>query len=93
MHLTIPSPQSKLKISWKIHARNLYFSQIAYYSTAHTSDAVYIIGGYYTDKIVAEFKDNQWSSLQNLNQGRYSQGSITVGDETMVIGGMNESEA
>ena len=60
---------------------------------SHTSDAVYIIGGYYTDKIVAEFKDSQWSFLQTLNQGRYSHGSITVGDQTMVIGGMNESEA
>ena len=60
---------------------------------SHTSDAVYIIGGYYTDKIVAEFKDSQWSCLQTLNQGRYSHGSITVGDQTMVIGGMNESEA
>jgi len=50
-------------------------------------DAVYIIGGYYTKDIVAEFKNDQWRRLADLNQGRYGHGSITIGGETMIIGG------
>ena len=57
------------------------------YSATQTSDAVYIIGGYYTWDIVAEFKDDQWRRLANLNQPREANGSITVGGETMIIGG------
>ena len=67
------------------------FSSIRYYSTASTSDAAYIIGGYYTKSVVAEFKDNQWRQLDNLNKGRYHHGSLSVGDQTIIIGGYAES--
>ena len=60
---------------------------ISRYSTTQTLDAVYIIGGAYTKDIVAEFKNDQWRRLANLNQGRYGHGSITIGGETMIIGG------
>ena len=60
---------------------------IFYYSTTQTLDAVYIIGGRYTRNIVAEFKNDQWRRLADLNQGRYGHGSITIGGETMIIGG------
>ena len=50
-------------------------------------DAVYIIGGRWTQDIVAEFKNDQWHRLANLNQGRYGHGSITIGGQTMIIGG------
>ena len=50
-------------------------------------DKVYIIGGTYTKDIVAEFKKDQWRRLADLNQGRYGHGSITIGGETMIIGG------
>ena len=37
--------------------------------------------------IIAQFKDNQWSKVGDLSQGRQYHGSISVGTETMVIGG------
>ena len=53
-------------------------------------DAVYIIGGYIggtaTD-IVAEFKNDQWRRLANLNRERMGHGSITIEGQTMIIGG------
>ena len=61
------------------------------YSTANTLDAVYIIGGAHTQDIVAEFKNNQWHRLANLNQGRYLHGSITIGGQTMIIGGTDDN--
>ena len=63
------------------------FRRISLYSTAQTLDAVYIIGGRYTKNIVAEFKDDQWRRLEDLNQGREGHGSITIGGQTMIIGG------
>ena len=57
------------------------------YSTTQTFDAVYINGGRYTMNIVAEFKNDQWRRLADLNQGRRGHGSITIGGETMIIGG------
>ena len=41
----------------------------------------------YTKDIVAEFKNDQWLQLANLNQGRYGHGSITIGGQAMIIGG------
>ena len=63
------------------------FRGIYYYSTTQTLDAVYIIGGLHTKNIVAEFKNDQWRRLADLNQGRSGHGSITIGDQTMIIGG------
>ena len=63
------------------------FSYIAYYSTTHTSDAVYIIGGGSTQNVIAEFKNDQWRRLDDLNKGRYAHGSISIGRQTMIIGG------
>ena len=71
----------------------IHFSEISWYSATQTSDAVYIIGGRYrkyfggTKNIVAEFKDNVWRRLADLKQGRDLHGSITVGGQTMIIGG------
>ena len=71
----------------------LNFRGISYYSTTQTSDAVYIIGGYYTNDIVAEFKNDQWRRLADLNQGRREgHGSITIEGETMIIGGFSNSQ-
>ena len=63
------------------------FRQIYYYSTTQTLDAVYVIGGYIAKNSVAEFKDDQWRRLANLNVGRHAHGSITLGGQTMIIGG------
>ena len=62
------------------------------YSTASTSDAAYIIGGLYSQEIVAEFKDNKWRRLDDLYKGRRLHGSLSVGDQTIIIGGYVESE-
>lgn len=60
------------------------------YSTAQISDAAYVIGGWYTENVVAEFKNGEWRKLSNLNQGRSRHGSITIGSKTMVIGGADD---
>ena len=65
----------------------IVFSSIAFYSTVSTSDAAYIIGGEYTAKIIAEFKNNIWRQMGTLAKGRDSHGSISLNDEFMVIGG------
>ena len=63
------------------------FSRISEYSTAHSPDAAYIIGGIYTQNLVAEFKNDQWRQLDDLNKGRMRHGSITIGTQTMIVGG------
>ena len=57
------------------------------YSTASTAQAAYIIGGQNTKAIIAEFKNDVWRQFGTLAQGRWYHGSITLGDETMVLGG------
>ena len=42
--------------------------------------------------IVAQFKNNQWTRLANLNQGRQGHGVITIGEETMIIAGLTFPE-
>ena len=69
---------------------NIHFSYIAYYSTTQTADAAYIIGGGNT-MLIAEFKNDQWNQLDDLNTGRYNHGSITIGSQTMIIGGYTPS--
>ena len=64
------------------------FSYISEYSTAQSQDAAYIIGGWYTKNLVAEFKNNQWTQLNDLNKGRDCHGSITIAARTMIVGGM-----
>ena len=72
----------------------IIFSSVYYYSTAATSDAAYVIGGYqdgiYSTTIV-EFKNNQWRKLSDLRQGRMYHGSISVDFRTMVVGGNTSS--
>ena len=64
------------------------FSYIAYYSTASTSEAAYIIGGYPdTLHMIAEFRSNSWRQIGTLAKGRGGHGSISLNGETMVIGG------
>ena len=66
----------------------IIFSNIIYYSTASTSEAAYIIGGYpITPRIIAEFRRNSWRLVGTLAKGRNTHGSITLNGETMVIGG------
>ena len=62
-------------------------SRIYRYSAASTPDAAYIIGGRYTQDIIAEFKDEKWRQLGRLQQGRQQHASISFGKDTMVVGG------
>ena len=63
------------------------FRGIYHYSTTHTAEAVFIIGGYHTGNIVAEFRDDKWQQIATLKQGRSRHGSITFGGQTVIIGG------
>ena len=65
----------------------IIFSLIRAYSTASTSEAAYIIGGANTRDIIAQFKNDVWSQFGTLAKGRYYHGSISLGNEFMVIGG------
>ena len=65
------------------------FSSIFAYSATQTSTAAYIIGGYYTPDVVAEYKDGQWRQRGNLYRGRAFHGAITIGVQTMIIGGID----
>ena len=65
----------------------LLFSQISNYSTTQSPSAAYIIGGVYTRNVIAEFKNDQWRRLDDLKKGRNAHGSITVGTQTMIVGG------
>ena len=57
------------------------------YSTTHTSDAVFIIGGRYTQNVVAQYQNDQWHRLPDLKQGRFGHGSIRMGSHTLIVGG------
>ena len=62
---------------------------ILYYSTASTSEAAYIIGGSDSKDVIAEFKNDAWKQLETLAKARYGHNSISLGDETMIIGGIS----
>ena len=62
-------------------------SRIINYSTASTFEAAYIIGGQYSRDVIAEFKNDAWKQLETLAKDRYRHNSISLGDETMIIGG------
>ena len=65
-----------------------YFRGVYHYSTTYTSDAVFIIGGAHTGNIVAEFKDDRWRRLRDLRQPRSRHGSIMMGTQTIIFGGV-----
>ena len=67
---------------------------IAFYSTVETLDTAYVIGGQgIISDIVAQYHDDKWQRLENLNRARYGHGSILVEDQALIIGGWRrESE-
>ena len=60
------------------------------YSTASTVDAAYIIGGDFSQDVIAEFRNDVWRQLGSLVQGRDSHTSISLNGETMIIGGWSD---
>ena len=84
--------QGTLRKYDRIYINYLFSSYISAYSATQTSDAAYIIGGRYSPSVIAEFKNDKWRQLDNLKYGRYVHGSITLGSQTMIIGGYASSE-
>ena len=71
-----------------------FFSSIYLYSTASTSDAVYIIGGFretetgsLDNSLITHFRNDKWNQDGTLIKGRYGHESITIGEKTMIFGG------
>ena len=75
-----------------IQINMIILSEIFAYSTASTSEAAYIIGGRYTRDIIAQFKNDAWSQFGTLAKGRSHHGSISFGNELMVIGGSSDDD-
>ena len=66
------------------------FCRITHYATTSTEESVYIIGGNGDSNalsVIAEYKNDEWFNIGNLQQARSSHGAITSGSWTMVIGG------
>ena len=80
----------------QLNSVNIVF-RIALYATTSTEESVYIIGGSDGEidynggpdvsSVIAEYKNDEWFNIGNLQQARYSHGAITSGSWTMIIGG------
>ena len=81
---------NKCNLECKLMMFMAFFSSIYGYSVASTSEAAYIIGGYYTRDIIAEFKDGKWRQSGTLAKKRAWHGSINLGKDVMVIGGFSD---
>ena len=77
----------------KIEITLVSFWRISQYATTSTEKSIYIIGGWTNDPtntpIIAEYKNDEWHNVGNLEQSRNAHGAITSGLSTMVIGGHN----
>ena len=65
-------------------------SRISQYATASTDSAAYIIGGNTgSDRtlIIAEFKNNKWRKIGELNEPKYNLSAILHNGEYIIVGG------
>merc|ERR1712113_565853 len=82
-------------MGWSTGPDYPFHNSIYAYSTASTESAAYIIGGYdrgiitryKSVSIIAEYKNNGWRKFGDLARTRYYHSSITLGEETVVLGG------
>ena len=61
------------------------------YATASTDSAAYIIGGYkWRENVstIAQFKNNRWRKIGNLNEPKDSLSAIFNNGEYIVVGGI-----
>ena len=68
--------------------------RISHYATASTNIAAYVIGGYDGNKpvsTIAEFKNNNWQNIGNLNEPKYGPSKIFHDGEYMIVGGYADS--
>ena len=63
----------------------IYYFSIAWYSTASTEDAVFIIGGFSNASRIAQYKNGKWTIVGKLEEPRFNTRSITFGGQTMII--------
>ena len=79
---------------------DFYLRRIWGYSATQTTDAAYLIGGFSvslenkggeSDEVV-RFKDDVWEKIGNLNFNRIFHLSITIGKETLIIGGYTRGQ-
>ena len=67
--------------------------RISNYATASTDSAAYIIGGYGgcigVEKVstIAEYKNNKWRKIGNLNEPKTHLSAIFNNEEHIVLGG------
>ena len=68
--------------------------RIAQYATASTDTAAFILGGHDgEDRIstIAEYKNNEWSKIGDLNGAKSSLSAILHNEEYLVVGGDSKS--
>ena len=68
--------------------------RISHYATASTNIAAYIIGGWNGSKkvsTIAEFKNNNWRNIGNLNEPKEGLSAIFHNGEYMIVGGNVDS--
>ena len=63
--------------------------RISNYATASTDSAAYIIGGYNGVRVstIAEYKNNKWRKIGNLNEPKVYLSAIFNNGEYIVVGG------
>ena len=68
--------------------------RIAFYATASTDSAAYIIGGFAGRDVstIAEYKNNKWRKIGNLNEPKRSSSAILNKGEFIIIGGLVEND-
>ena len=70
--------------------------RISHYATASTNIAAYIIGGYDGSKrvsTIAEFKNDKWRKIGNLNEPKSDVSAILYDGEYILVGGDLESSS
>ena len=72
-----------------------FISSFSCYTTTSTESSVYFFGGYpsQNNNRVAKFFNHNWTEVGSLNYGRYGHGSLTIGSETIQIGGLTSGKA
>ena len=67
---------------------------ICEYATASTSSAAYVIGGNNSDgnsymavSTIAQYKNNQWLKIGDLNEKKYYHSAILYNGEYLIVGG------
>ena len=66
--------------------------RISHYATASTDTAAYIIGGWTESdrtSIIAEFKNNKWRKIGELNEPKSSPSAILHNGEYIIVGGLS----